>query len=443
VKFRVSRSAQPIKGEIRVPSDKSLSHRSVMFAAMAEGVSRITGVLNSEDVHSTMAAVRALGAEVRVLSEDQSGLTVEVVGWGARGPVPVASVIDCGNSGTTARLICGIIAPWPISVTLSGDESLSRRPMRRVTDPLTMMGAIFQATQDRLPMVVTGGTLKPIEYATPVSSAQVKSAVLLAGLNAKGKTVVIEPAPSRDHTERMLESFGVRVGRDPEKLRAWVEGPVLLRASDLSVPADPSSAAFIVAAALVVPGSKVVIHDVCLNPTRIGFLRVLERMGADIEVNVEDGLQGGEPVGSIVAQFTSRLNPTVVTAEEVPALVDEIPVLALIAATAAGTTRFEGVGELRVKESDRLQAIYDGMVALGVNARASESTLEVDGISDLPGHRAGFASASLDSLGDHRLAMVWAVAGLAAAEHIEIDRFEAVSVSYPGFADDMASLGAW
>lgn len=443
MRFRASRSAQPIRGEIRVPSDKSLSHRSIMFAAMAEGVSRITGVLDSEDVHSTMDAVRSLGAEVRVLSEDSAGLTVEVAGWGARGPVPVVPVIDCGNSGTTARLICGIIAPWPVSVTLSGDDSLSKRPMRRVTDPLTMMGATFQATQDRLPMLVTGGTLKPIEYTTPVSSAQVKSAVLLAGLNAKGRTVVVEPAPSRDHTERLLESFGVKVGRDPENHRAWVEGPILLQASALSVPADPSSAAFIVAAALVVPGSSVVIRDVCLNPTRTGFLRVLERMGADIEVSVDDSLRGGEPVGSIITRFTPNLRSTVITAEEVPALVDEIPVLALIAATAEGTTRFEGAGELRVKESDRLQAIHDGLIALGVSARASENILEVDGVPGPSGRRATFASASLDSLGDHRLAMVWAVAGLAAEGHVEIDRFEAVSVSYPGFAGDMAFLGAW
>jgi len=443
VKFRVARSKQPVRGEIRVPSDKSLSHRAVMFTAMAEGVSRITGLLGSEDVRSTMEAVRILGAEVRILSEDPTGLTVEVTGWGAKGPVPIGPVIDCGNSGTTARLISGIIAGWPVTMTLSGDESLSRRPMQRVTDPLTMMGASFQTTEGCLPMIARGGNLTAIEYATPVSSAQVKSAVLLAGLNAKGRTAVIEPAASRDHTERLLESFGVKVGRDLEALSVWVDGPAFLRATDVSVPADPSSAAFIVAAALFVPESKVIVHDVCLNPTRTGFLRVLQRMGADIEVSAENSSRGGEVIGSITARFTSRLNSTVVIAEEVPTLVDEIPVLALIAAAAEGTTRFEGVCELRVKESDRLQAIYDGITALGVSARMSQDTLEVDGIAERRGEQVSFNSASLDSLGDHRLAMVWAVAGLAASECVEIDRFEAVSVSYPGFADDMALLGAW
>lgn len=431
-----------LRGEIRVPSDKSLSHRAVLFAAMASGTSHLTGVLDSADVRSTIDAVSVLGASVEVAKIEQpkaSGLSVAITGWGDTGPKPAGGPIDCGNSGTTARLILGVLAGWPVTVTLVGDKSLSTRPMRRVTDPLTSMGASFQTNNGCLPVTVTGGRLSPIEYVSPVASAQVKSAVLLAGLRASGSTIVVEPAPSRDHTERLLPMFGAQVDRDLERHAAWVTGPVTLQATNVSVPADPSSAAFPVVAALLVPGSQITVRDVTLNPTRTGFLRVLLRMGADIDVSAEAST-AGEPTGSITVRHTPELLSTTVTAEEVPSLVDEIPILAVAAAAASGTTRFEGVSELRVKESDRLEAIRSALLALGVRVRVIKDTLEVEGARGTGPRGPLFGPASLDSLGDHRLAMAWAVAGLVASGPVSIDRFEAVDVSYPEFAADMARL---
>jgi 3-phosphoshikimate 1-carboxyvinyltransferase len=309
--------------------------------------------------------------------------------------------------------------------------------MRRVTEPLTLMGAKFETTPEgTLPITVEGcARLHAIDYTSPVASAQVKSAVLLAGLHANGRTTVTEPALSRDHTERLLPAFGVKVDIDPAHCRSSVDGPAsAVATAEISVPRDPSSAAFLVVAALLVPGSKVVLTGVSLNETRTGFLAVLERMGARVEV-VPWPETGAERIGELVAFHTPSLCATTVAAHEVPALVDEIPILALAAAFAEGETRFEGVGELRVKESDRLQAIVDGLSALGVDAHADGDVLVVRGGSSLQG-------ATLDSLGDHRLAMTWAVAGLVAEASVEIERFEAVDVSYPRFAEDLAQLQA-
>jgi len=426
------RPAGPLAGEVAVPGDKSLSHRAVLFSAMSAGTSLLGGVLDSADVRSTIDAVAALGAEVSTdrTSEGSVGLTVR--GWGASGPRTPAGPIDCGNSGTTARLLLGVLAGWDVEVMLVGDESLSSRPMRRVTDPLSLMGAVFVSATGTLPVTVRGGGLVPLEYVTPVASAQVKTAILLAGLRAAGRTLVREPAASRDHTERMLPLFGVPVGREPARFEAWVDGPVVPRAAQVQVPGDPSSAAFLVGAALLVPGSRVSVTGVALNPTRIGFLHVLERMGADL--SIEPGVSlGAEPVGTIHVRYTPELRSTVVPASEVPALVDEVPLLALLASQASGTTRFEQVGELRVKESDRLGAVLEALAALGVTARAEGDDLLVQGPSRLRG-------AALDSRSDHRLAMVWTLAGLAAEGPVTVRGFEAIDVSYPGFARDLEEL---
>lgn len=426
----------PLRGELAVPGDKSLSHRAVLFAAMAEGVSRLTGILDSEDVRSTMGAVSALGALVDLHRTPDGSLAGSVEGWGSRGPCAPEAPIDCGNSGTTTRLLLGLLAAWPVTATLIGDQSLSRRPMLRVITPLERMGARFTfAEGGTLPVTVTGtGTPVALEYLSPVASAQVKTAILLAGTRAQGTTRVVEPSLSRDHTERLLPAFGVPVEVDRDACAASVSGPLVAVACDVDVPRDPSSAAFLVAAAVLIPGSEVSLPGVSLNPTRVGFLRVLERMGAEIEVR-DRMLAGSEPSGTIVARYSPALRSTVVRPEEVPSLVDEVPVLALVAAHAEGTTRFEGVGELRVKESDRLAAIIDGLTALGADAGAEGDTLLVTG-------RALTGPATLDSLGDHRLAMTWALAGLSGSGEVTVTRFEAVSVSYPGFANDLAGLGA-
>lgn len=431
-----SRARGPLRGSIRVPGDKSLSHRAVLFAAMAEGTSRLEGVLDSADVRATIGAVQALGASCVLALQPDGSWAGSVTGWGAGGPVSPEGPVDCGNSGTTARLLMGVLAGWPVRVTLVGDESLSRRPMRRVTGPLSAMGAHFETTDaGTLPVSITGAEeLRPYSYASPVASAQVKTAVILAGLRARGGVRVTEPAASRDHTERMLPAFGIALKVDAAAHAVTLCGPQVPQACDVSVPADPSSGAFMVAAALLVPASEVVLTGVSLNPTRTGFLEVLRRMGAPVSVSDATDL-GAEPVGTITVRHTDRLSATTVTAEETPSLVDEVPVLALVASQARGTTRFEGIGELRVKESDRLAAVHEGLAALGVSVRSGGDWLEVDGPAQLRG-------ATLDSLGDHRLAMCWALAGLVSADGVEVVRFDAIDVSYPSFVDDLKLLGA-
>jgi 3-phosphoshikimate 1-carboxyvinyltransferase len=421
-------------GRIAVPGDKSLSHRAVLFAAMAEGTSALTGVLDSADVRSTIAAVAALGARTELREQADGSLAGTVTGWGSKGPSQPDAPIDCGNSGTTCRLLMGVLAGFPIAVTLTGDESLSRRPMRRVTDPLTRMGARFELAEGgTLPVTVLGAEeLTHLSYASPVASAQVKTAILLAGLRAQGGASVTEPAVSRDHTERLLPAFGVEVASDPDTGVASVAGMQLLHATDLDVARDPSSAAFLSVAASIIPGSRIEMPGVSLNETRIGFVRVLGRMGAETHIT-EASVEGAEPKGTLVVTHGPALRATVVTAAEVPSLVDEVPVLALLATQAEGTTRFEGVGELRVKESDRLAAVSEGLAALGATVRCGEDWLEVDGPVSLHG-------AQLDSLGDHRLAMTWALAGLVADDPVRIEGFEAVDVSYPRFANDIEAL---
>lgn len=434
MRYRSEPAAGPLRGQIRVPGDKSVSHRAVLFAAMSDGSCRLSGVLDSADVRSTMNAVRSLGAEIS-WEEAADGLDVTVTGWGVRGPIGRHERIDCGNSGTTARLLMGILAGWQGTTVLDGDSSLRARPMSRVTGPLTSMGAEFETAEGgRLPVTVTGGALHALRYESPVASAQVKTAILLAGLRAEGRTTVYEPAPSRDHTERLLPAFGIGVGRDLHENACWVDGPATPMATDLAVPGDPSSAAFLAGAALLVSGSAIRLTDVALNPTRTGFVRVLQAMGGSIRI--EDlRATGAEPVGTLVVEYAPRMHGVTVPADEVPSLIDEIPLLAVVASRARGTTRFEGVGELRVKESDRLTAIAEGLTALGIVVRAGEDWLEIDG-------SAALRPAALTSLGDHRLAMAWAVAGQAASGPVEVDGWDATDVSYPRFAADLEALSA-
>ena len=424
----------PMHGSITVPGDKSISHRSVLFSAMAEGTSRVNGVLDSADVRSSVAAVQALGAQVNLEKQADGSLAGGITGWGAAGPKQPDGPIDCGNSGTTVRLLMGILAPWNIRVELTGDDSLKKRPMRRITAPLMKMGAHFEPEgQEHLPITVCGGNLHPITYDAPMASAQLKTAVILAGIFADGTTTLNEPAISRNHTELMLPEYGVETMAG-ERVAA-VTGPQQPKACEVLVPGDPSSAAFLVCAAVIRPGSTIQVEHVSLNPARIGFTRTLERMGADISI-VGEGAAGKEPYGMIQACYTSELHGCEVPAEKIASIVDEIPVLALVAAHAHGVTVFREVGELRVKETDRLAAVIDGLSKLGVDAWAEGDDLYIEGQPDLEVPD----DLEFDSLGDHRLAMTWSLVGLTGKKPVRIKNFEAVAVSYPGFLSDIERL---
>lgn len=424
----------PMRGSTHVPGDKSISHRAVLFSAMAEGTSRVSGVLDSADVRSSIGAVRALGAQVSLEKQPDGSLAGGITGWGAAGPSQPEEPIDCGNSGTTVRLLMGILAPWPIRVTLTGDASLQKRPMRRITAPLMKMGAHFEpAGQEHLPITVVGGGLHPITYDAPMASAQLKTAVLLAGMYANGTTTLNEPAPSRNHTELMLPEYGVATTAGERT--ASVTGPAQPQASEVLVPGDPSSAAFLVCAAVMCPGSTIQVENVSLNTARIGFTRTLERMGAEVSVS-RTGAAGKEPYGIIEACYTPHLRGCEVPAEKIAGIIDEIPVLALVAAHAHGVTVFRQVNELRVKETDRLAAIIDGLAKLGVDAWCEGDDLYIEGQPDLVVPE----GLQFDSLGDHRLAMTWSLVGLTGKMPVSIKNFEAVGVSYPGFLTDIERL---
>ena len=427
--------ARPLSGAGRVPGDKSISHRSVLFSAMAEGTSHVSGVLDSADVRSSIGAVRALGAEVNLEKRPDGSLAGDIRGWGGLGPSQPEGAIDCGNSGTTVRLLMGVLAPWDITVELTGDDSLRRRPMRRIAAPLELMGARFAPEgATTLPLSITGTRgLAAISYDSPVASAQLKTAILLAGIFAAGTTSVHEPAPSRNHTELMLPGFGVDVEAAPGE--ASVAGGQSLHACDVDVPGDPSSAAFMACAAALRPDSAIDIENVSLNEARIGFARVLERMGADITLNPM-GSAGEEPCGTISVSYVEHLRSCEVVGREIASLVDEIPVLALVAAHAEGTTVFHEVGELRVKETDRLAAILEGLSKLGVRAWAEGDDLHIEGKPGLVVPE----GLVFDSLGDHRLAMTWSLVGFTGAHPVSIRDFEAVRVSYPGFRADIERL---
>jgi 3-phosphoshikimate 1-carboxyvinyltransferase len=428
-----SRKASALTGRIKVPGDKSLSHRALMFGAVAIGRSHISGLLEGEDVINTARAMNALGA--RAARQDDGSWQVD--GVGVAGLKSPDSPLDFGNSGTGVRLAMGLMATNPIVASCTGDASLSRRPMARVTKPLEQFGARFETSPgDRLPLTLNGAReAVPVTFTMPVASAQVKSAVLLAGLNSPGRTTVIEPVPTRDHTERMLASFGARLDIDVKDGARHITliGQNELRAQKLEIPGDPSSAAFPMAAALLVEGSDITIENVMLNPTRTGLIQTLIEMDADIAIgNRRDS--GGEEVGDIRVRH-SRLRGIRVPPDRAPSMIDEYPILSVIAAFAEGTTRMEGLEELRVKESDRLAAVEAGLQANGVLTHSGPDWLEVSG-GGAPG--GGKVSTRMD----HRIAMSFLVMGLASRIHTWIDDAGIIATSFPAFADLMNGLGA-
>jgi 3-phosphoshikimate 1-carboxyvinyltransferase len=430
----IGRPAAPLHGTVRVPGDKSISHRALMFAGLAIGQSRISGLLEGEDVLRTAAAMTALGAEIV-----RDGADWLVAGRGIGALTEPDDVLDMGNSGTAARLLCGLMASHPITAVMTGDASLRRRPMARVTTPLGQCGARFSARAGmRLPLAIEGtGHALPLDYRLPVASAQVKSAILLAGLNARGETRVEEPEPTRDHTENMLRHLGAAVDVEPDAGGKVIrlQGQPELRAAPVVVPGDPSSAAFPLVAALVVPGSAITIQGVGVNPLRTGLFETLRDMGADIVLSAPR-LEGGEPVADLTIR-ASTLRATDVPAARAPSMIDEYPILAVAAACARGTTVMRGLRELRVKESDRLTATAAMLRANGVAVAIDGDDLLVTGSGGPPPGGGAVATHM-----DHRLAMSASVLGLAATEPVTVDDMRFVDTSFPGFAALMNRLGA-
>ena len=426
-----SARGRPLRGTVRVPGDKSISHRALMLGALASGRTRIAGLLEAEDVINTAKAVTALGCPAHKVGDHW-----EVLGRGVGGLAQPAGDLDFGNSGTGSRLIMGVIAGNDIRVCLTGDASLSRRPMRRVLTPLRQMGLRVDEDKETLPLTLRGSAdLVPVEYTSPVPSAQVKSAVLLAGLSAAGETTVIEAVTTRDHTERMLRYFGadVRTAQRGGRSAITVKGDAELSGREVTVPGDPSSAAFLTAAALIVPESEVVIEGVLINETRTGFYLTLGEMGADIAfLNRREA--GGEPIADIRVRH-SKLKGVRVPPQRAPSMIDEYPVLSVLAAHAEGETHMEGLAELKVKESDRLAATAAGLIANGVAAKVDGDTLIVAGGSVEGG---GTVATHMD----HRIAMAFLVMGLDADRPVTVDDVTYVSTSFPEFSGLMQRLGA-
>ena len=416
-------AGRPLRGTLRVPGDKSIAHRALLLAAMAPGISSVSGVPDSLDVRATLDCLKRLGVGL-----SRRGSTVRVAGRGRRGFLQPRGVLDAGGSGTTARLLMGLLAGQPFPARLTGDSYLRRRPMDRVAGLLRRMGAGIGLRGDHLPATIDGAALHGARCASPVPSAQIKSAVIIAGLLAKGETSITEPALSRDHTERLLPLFGARLRR--RGLTVTVTGQARLRPARLTVPGDASSAAFWVVAATLVPGSRLRLAAVGCNPTRSGFLRVLERMGARIEMSRPSGRP--EPVCDLVVR-PAGLTAVVIGPAEVPALIDEIPILALAASQARGLSRFRGVSELRHKESDRLTGTVRLLRCFGAKAWADGDDLVIAGPARLRGAR-------FDPEGDHRLAMATAVAGLAAQGRTVVLGAEYAAASYPGFWKEFQRL---
>ena len=430
--------AQPtgrLSGSCLVPGDKSVSHRALLAAALAVGESRIEGLLEGDDVMRTAQALRDMGAEI---ARGPDGAW-RVQGLGIGGLHEPDTVLDLGNAGTGVRLLMGVAACHSHNVHFTGDASLRRRPMGRVAAPLREMGAVIVARRgDRLPLTVAGSDdLVPIDYATPVASAQIKSAIMFAALGAPGETSIVEPWPTRDHSERLLQQFGaeIRCETGAEGHRVTVVGRPELHPAEIAVPGDPSSAAFVVVAALITPDSEVRLHGIGINPRRAALFDCLREMGADLTVTPVAAASGGEPVADIVAR-SSALSGIAVPPRRAPDMIDEYPILAVAAARASGTTRFDGVGELRVKESDRLAAIARGLAACGVAVEERADGLSVHGAAAI----AGDAVIAADH--DHRIAMAFAVAGLAADRPVRVDGTRTIATSFPGFADLMRELGA-
>ncbi len=427
-----AKAIQGLNGTIRVPGDKSMSHRAVMFSSLANGTSNITGLLEGEDVMATLAAFRAMGVEAQ--GPDSGNLTI--TGVGMRGLKAPESDLDMGNSGTAMRLMCGILAAQNFASKLIGDESLSTRPMRRVTVPLSSMGARCATDEDGCPPIHVRGVekLEPIDYKLPMASAQVKSAVLLAGLYADGETSVTEPAPTRDHTERMLKAYGYDC--ETEKLNEQastirIKGGGELTATDIDIPSDISSSAFFMVAASIIPGSKIVLEHVCINPTRTGVIDVLKAMGADIKL-INPRAIGGEPVADIQVTYVG-LKGCEIDPNLVPLAIDEFPVICVAAACAEGVTTVSGAEELRAKESDRISVMVEGLRNIGVEVEERRDGMLVTG--------GGIKGGTVESHHDHRIAMSFAVAGGVAQEGIIIKGAETVATSFPNFVELATNAG--
>jgi len=431
------KSTGPLSGRVRVPGDKSISHRSLMLSALAVGESTVEGLLEGEDVLATAAAMRAMGADIERAADGR--WTIHGVGVG--GLLQPSASLEMGNSGTSTRLLMGLVASHPIIANFTGDASLSKRPMNRVIEPLSQMGAEFTASPGgRLPLMLRGlCPAVPIDYRLPVASAQVKSAILLAGLNTPGLTRVIEPIPTRDHSERMLKGFGAELSVELEADGGRIisiRGEAELKPQHIIVPGDPSSAAFPVVAALLVPGSDVVVENVGLNPTRAGLFEVLRQMGGQIDY-IDEREVGGEPVADLRVRGSS-LKGIHVSPDIVPSMVDEFPILFVAAALAEGRTLTRGLEELRVKESDRIAVMAEGLRAIGARVEETEDGLIIDGTAGekLPG------GATVAAHLDHRIAMSFAVAGLVSRGTVTIDDMAPVQTSFPIFTDLMRTLGA-
>jgi 3-phosphoshikimate 1-carboxyvinyltransferase len=418
-----------VRGVVRPPGDKSITHRALLLAGLVRGASVLRGALTALDVRSTARVLRQLGADVTPL---RPGPAVQVRGRTWRAP---SGPLHCGNSGTTARLLLGLLAGHRFEARVTGDASLRRRPMRRVTEPLTRMGAhVLEERGDGLPIRIRGGRLVPLDWTLPVASAQLKSALLLAGLAAGVRVTVREPAKSRDHTERLLRGLGAPLHEDGlsvtlEPTPDWLRR---LPGLDITIPADPSSAAFLVAAALLAEGGDLRVRDVGVNPTRIGFLKVLARMGAAVRIEGAR-VESGEPVADLRVS-PADLSGVDVPGAEIPSLVDEVPVLAVLASRAAGESVFRSVGELRVKESDRLALLAANLRAVGAGAEVQGDDLHVRGTAAPP-------AGSVDTAGDHRLAMAFAVLGTLPGARVRLSERASAAVSYPGFFDDLARIG--
>ncbi|MED5508667.1 MAG: 3-phosphoshikimate 1-carboxyvinyltransferase [Pseudomonadota bacterium] len=415
-----------ITGELRVPGDKSISHRSIMLGALAEGTTEVTGFLEGEDALATLAAFRAMG--VHIIGPDKGKVTIHGVGMhGLKAP---EADLYLGNSGTSMRLLSGLLAAQNFDVTLTGDKSLSGRPMKRVTDPLAMMGAEIDTNEGKPPLKIHGGKqLKGIDYDLPMASAQVKSCLLLAGMYAEGKTSVTEPAPTRDHTERMLGGMGYPLQQQGSTVT--IEGGAKLTATRIDVPADISSATFFMVAAAIAPGSDVTLKHVGINPTRIGVINIMKQMGADISLHNE-AETGGEPVADIRVKY-APLKGIQIPEDQVPLAIDEFPALFIAAACAEGETVLTGAEELRVKESDRIQVMADGLTTLGIDARPTDDGIVI--------HGGVIGSGEVDSHGDHRIAMSFAVAALQAGGSIQINDCANVATSFPGFVELATQAG--
>lgn len=415
-----------LNGKITIPGDKSISHRSVMFGSIAYGETKVTNFLPGEDCLSTISCFRKLGVTI-----EESDNQLRIIGKGFEGLTEPTEVLDVGNSGTTIRLLMGILAGRPFFSSLVGDESIGKRPMTRVTNPLSEIGARIDGRKDGsfTPISIRGGGLKPVNYHLPVASAQVKSALILAGLQAEGQSIIIEPEETRDHTERMIKKFGGEIHKDNQNI--MVKGGQKLTATSIHVPGDISSAAFFLVAGAVIPDSEIVLKNVGLNPTRTGIIEVMKKMGADLEI-VQNEETSFEPFGDLIIK-TSSLKGTVIEGDLIPKLIDEIPIIALLATQAEGTTIIKDAEELKVKETNRIDTVVNELKKLGAKIEATEDGMIIYGKSVLSG-------GTVSSHGDHRIGMMLAIAALLCENEAELVNPEAISVSYPNFFAHLNSL---